>query len=180
MGFRDGEWTDLSSQESWNFNYQGTYHTKDVTIRSSDVLSGTCVWDTTKKKSPTKLGLSTYEEMCVATPLVNYPRPSQGPLGEQEVYHCVGGVVYTGELTVGEDGRQVQVNQPWFTGDDVFAAEEGGWPSFSGDHGTCSVYPELSEDECAIIADATTTTDGTRQHWMFVPFFFCVCISGDK
>ena len=64
----DGRVIDVKSQPHWNYDNQKIYHIQEadnITVESGDEIQVSCVYDSSDRENPTRLGQSTYDEMCI-------------------------------------------------------------------------------------------------------------------
>lgn len=127
--------TDLNSQAQWDFNYQATFALNE-TLKSGDVITGTCVFDTSDKKEGVPIGLSTYEEMCFVLENVIYDLNTTS----RQSFACVGGAIWTGSFDDGEDAKAVLTTHPWYDGKQVATGSVRGHVERMG---YCNAYYEL-------------------------------------
>jgi hypothetical protein len=64
------------------FSYENQYTSllpKRVTVHQGDVMSTSCVYNSSERQGPTKFGLASLEEMCLGSLLV-HPKECREPL----------------------------------------------------------------------------------------------------
>ena len=131
----DGTVYDLNSQEKWNFDRQIMYPLHNVSIEAGDHVQSACVWDTTfvmrangtiVDDEPVKLGLSTYDEMCINSLYVRVPRHEIQGMAYAEPFECVEdekNVIWMGELSQ-DDNIIANANEVWEKHNPDFARNE--------------------------------------------------------
>ena len=95
----------LRNDRAWHFSYQSEKNLlqENHTITAGDVLQVTCVFNSTARSEPTRIGVDTVSEMCWGT-LLGYPGEVANSL------KCTGHI-WTGELNSTEEVEGFSTNR---------------------------------------------------------------------
>lgn len=108
---RNGSMIDMGSAAAWHYDDQ-VWHSLlslNFSLRVGDVLQSTCVYDSTERPGPTKMGTETVDEMCIIGLSTLRHMSAETP---QAAFACQG-KAWAGQLGAEEDGMQVALAHPW-------------------------------------------------------------------
>jgi hypothetical protein len=105
-----GEVIDLGSMRFWTYDDEKAIpvDSKNVSLVEGDVLSTTCVYDTTGRSKATAFGLSTYDEMCLNALGAELDTGIDEHFGQ--AFNCEG-YMWSGELDAQTSGMDIHANR---------------------------------------------------------------------
>ena len=104
----DGRVIDVKSQPNWNYDNQEIFHIPEedgISVESGDEIQVSCVYDSSNREGPTRLGLSTYDEMCIHN-FQTIHKTEDITYAEVGMFRCEGNVTM-GALEENESGLSI-------------------------------------------------------------------------